>query len=142
MEKFTLEITVGPGDPPTACELLARRTGLFFRPQRQVFLVHRLDREAAGRLSRLFQHNLIAKRYQVEVLGNILTGQDNRIDLPLDGKAALTEYEALSYDPATNQHQQSHGADRNRPAPSDPPPFRPHRPSGHGRSPLRHGQQE
>jgi tRNA pseudouridine32 synthase/23S rRNA pseudouridine746 synthase len=95
------------------CALL-RQAELFFRPQRQVYLVHRLDREAAGlmliahsreaamELSRLFQNNLIAKRYQVEVLGNILNRPGNRIDLPLDGKAALTEYEALSYDPATN----------------------------------------
>jgi len=206
MEKFTSEITVTPDDPPTACELLARQTGLakarikdamtkgavwlkkrkgklqrlrrataavrpgyqlvihydkgllalvppqarcvsdqghysvwekpaglmaqgtqygdhcsllrqaelFFRPQRQVFLVHRLDREATGlmliahsreaarELSRLFQHNLIAKRYQVEVLGNIASRPGNRIDLPLDGKAALTDYEVLSYDPAGN----------------------------------------
>ncbi|MBI4792007.1 MAG: RluA family pseudouridine synthase [Deltaproteobacteria bacterium] len=206
MEKFTREITVGPDDPTTACELLARHTGLakgrikdamtkgavwlkkrenklhrlrratavmrpgnlltiyydaallalvppqprcisnqgrysvwhkpaglmaqgtkygdhcsllrqaelFFRPQRQVFLVHRLDREAAGimliahsreaakQLSLLFQNNLIAKHYRAEVLGNLLTRRETRIDLPLDGKAALTEFAALSYDPATN----------------------------------------
>ncbi|MBU0965405.1 MAG: RluA family pseudouridine synthase [Proteobacteria bacterium] len=95
------------------CSLL-RQAELFFKPQRQVFLVHRLDREASGlmliahsreaasQLSGLFQQNLIGKRYQVLVLGNILSRQGNTIDLPLDGKTALTEYEALSYDPATN----------------------------------------
>ena len=206
MEKFTKEITVGPDDPTTACDLLARQTGLpkgrikdaltkgavwlkkktgklhrlrratavmrpgnlltihydaallalippqpgcvsdqghysvwhkpaglmaqgtqygdhcsllrqaelFFRPQRQVFLVHRLDREAAGlmliahsreaamKLSLLFQNNQIEKSYQAEVLGNILSRSETSIDLPLDGKAALTEYEVLSYDPAAN----------------------------------------
>ncbi|MBU4261313.1 MAG: RNA pseudouridine synthase [Proteobacteria bacterium] len=95
------------------CSLL-RQAEVFFKPQRQVFLVHRLDREASGlmliahsreagsQLSRLFQQHLIAKRYQVQMLGNILTRQGNRIDIPLDGKTALTEYEALIYDPATN----------------------------------------
>ena len=206
MGKFTKEITVPPGDPTTACELLARQTGLakgrikdamtkgavwlkkkkgkpqrlrratavvrpgyrlaihydaallalvppqprcvsdqghysvwekpaglmaqgnqygdhcsllrlaelFFKPQRQVFLVHRLDREATGlmliahsqeaasQLSRLLQQHLIAKRYQVLVLGNIFTRQGNTIDLPLDGKTALTEYQPLSHDAAAN----------------------------------------
>ncbi|MCK9294056.1 MAG: RluA family pseudouridine synthase [Desulfobulbaceae bacterium] len=206
MEKFTTEITVAPDDPRTACELLARQTGLskgrikdamakgavwlkkkkgklqrlrratapmqpgyrlaihydavllalvppqarcvsdqghysvwekpaglmaqgnqygdhcallrqaelFFKPQRQVFLVHRLDREATGlmliahsreaasQLSRLLQQNLIAKRYQVQVLGNIFIRQGNTIDLALDGKTALTEYQPLSFDAATN----------------------------------------
>ncbi len=95
------------------CSLL-RQAELFFRPQRQVFLVHRLDREAEGlmliahseeaaaKLSKLFQKNQIAKRYTVEVFGNLLERPENRIDLPLDGKPAVTEYETVSYDPEAN----------------------------------------
>jgi len=95
------------------CSLL-RQAELFFRPQRKVFLVHRLDREAEGlmliahneeaaaKLSHLFQKNQIIKRYTVEVLGNLFERPGKRIDLPLDGKPALTEYEAVSYDPGTN----------------------------------------
>ncbi|RJX35550.1 MAG: RluA family pseudouridine synthase [Desulfurivibrio sp.] len=95
------------------CSLL-RQAELFFTPPRPVFLVHRLDREAAGlmliahsreaasRLSLLLQRNLIAKRYQVQVLGNMASRPGKRIDLPLDGKAAVTEYEAIAYDPVTN----------------------------------------
>jgi tRNA pseudouridine32 synthase/23S rRNA pseudouridine746 synthase len=95
------------------CSLL-RQAELSFRPQRQVYLVHRLDREtaglmliahsreAAGRLSLLFQQHLVHKRYQARVLGNLLTRTETRIDLPLDGKPALTEYEVISYDPASD----------------------------------------
>ncbi len=93
------------------CSLM-RHAELFFKPKREVFLVHRLDREASGimliahnrraaaRLSEIFQGNLITKRYRAEVLGdfgkNHLRGT---IAVPLDGKSALTEYQVLSYDP-------------------------------------------
>lgn len=96
------------------CSLM-RQAELFFKSGREIFLVHRLDREASGvmllahsrnaaaRLSELFRHNLIIKQYRVEVLGN-LSGRGARgtIDLPLDGTSALTEYEVASYDPRSN----------------------------------------
>ena len=61
------------------------------------------SKEAAARLSELFQKNLILKKYRVEVLGD-LAGRCRKgtIDLPLDGKTANTEYEFESYDPASN----------------------------------------
>lgn len=96
------------------CSLL-RQAELYFKPSRDVFLVHRIDREAsgimliahtkdaAGKLSVLFQKNLIVKRYSATVLGDVSErGMAGTIDLPLDGKAAHTEYQAVSYDPQSN----------------------------------------
>jgi tRNA pseudouridine32 synthase/23S rRNA pseudouridine746 synthase len=86
-----------------------------FGNTREFFLIHRLDREAEGlmliahakdaaaRLSELFQKNLIIKKYRVEVLGNL--GERSCkgiIDLPLDGKTALTEFEVESYNKDSN----------------------------------------
>jgi tRNA pseudouridine32 synthase/23S rRNA pseudouridine746 synthase len=92
-----------------------RRAELYFGSSREVFLVHRLDREASGlmllahskvaaaKLSEIFKNNLITKTYLVEVLGD-LGKKDPRgvIDLELDGKPSLTEYEVKSYLTATN----------------------------------------
>jgi tRNA pseudouridine32 synthase/23S rRNA pseudouridine746 synthase len=96
------------------CSIM-RQAELFFGPSREVFLVHRLDREvsglmllahsrdAAARLSGLFQKNLIVKRYRAEVLGNPAgKGQSDRIELLLDGKPSVTEFEVESYDPERN----------------------------------------
>jgi tRNA pseudouridine32 synthase/23S rRNA pseudouridine746 synthase len=83
---------------------------------RPVFLVHRLDREAAGlmlvahtpkaarTLSRALLDPATEKRYRAEVRGNLAArhGPEGRIDLPLDGQAALTEYRVDHYDPATD----------------------------------------
>jgi tRNA pseudouridine32 synthase/23S rRNA pseudouridine746 synthase len=82
---------------------------------RQVLLVHRLDREAQGlmllahdkqgaaSLSQLLRQRGISKRYRVEVLGDLgAKGGAGLVDLPLDGKSAITEYEVLSYDPETD----------------------------------------
>ncbi len=92
------------------CSLM-RHAELFFNLQREVFLVHRLDREASGimliahnrraaaRLSEIFQNNLITKRYRAEVLGAFgKNDQRGTIEFPLDGKSATTEYQVLSYD--------------------------------------------
>jgi len=96
------------------CSLM-RQAEQYFQSSREVFLVHRLDREASGivllahsknaaaKLSELFQKNLVSKRYLVEVLGN--PGEKCRhgaIDLPLDGKPSLTEFKVMSYNPETN----------------------------------------
>jgi tRNA pseudouridine32 synthase/23S rRNA pseudouridine746 synthase len=91
---------------------LVRRAELFFRPSRGVFPVHRLDREVAGlmllahtgeaaaRLSELLRHNLIIKKYHVEVLGHIAEKeQSGAIDLPLEGRPSRTCFKVLSLDP-------------------------------------------
>ena len=96
------------------CSLL-RQTELFFESAREVFLVHRLDREASGlmlvahsrvaaaRLSALFQNNLIVKGYHAEVVGKLgEKGRHGNIAFPLDGKPSLTEFEVESYDPEKN----------------------------------------
>jgi tRNA pseudouridine32 synthase/23S rRNA pseudouridine746 synthase len=96
------------------CSLL-RQAGLIFSPPREAYLVHRLDREVSGimliahnsgeaaELSALFAKNLIVKKYRAEVLGLIgETGGRGTIELPLDGKTAVTEYLVLSHDPEMN----------------------------------------
>lgn len=96
------------------CSLM-RQAELYFRSSREIFLVHRLDREASGvmilahskdaasRLSGLFQKNLVIKRYRVEVLGNLSErGLHGTIELPLDGKASFTEYAVTEYTEAEN----------------------------------------
>ncbi|MFZ2198841.1 MAG: RluA family pseudouridine synthase [Thermodesulfovibrionales bacterium] len=96
------------------CSLM-RQAELYFKSSREIFLVHRLDREASGimllahskdaaaKLSGLFQKNLVSKRYRVEVLGNLGEKYSHStIDLPLDGKPSLTEFKVMSYNPETN----------------------------------------
>lgn len=84
--------------------------------KREVFLVHRLDREASGlmliahsrkaaaALSALFAtqdyNTKLRKLYEVEVRGEVAT--QGQFDTPLDGKAALTCYTRLSYDAVRN----------------------------------------
>jgi tRNA pseudouridine32 synthase/23S rRNA pseudouridine746 synthase len=92
---------------------LQRQAELFFGSAREVFLVHRLDREAEGlmllahtrpaaaRLSELFQKNLIEKEYRAEVLGDP-GKREGVIEFPLDGKASHTEFRVESYDPERN----------------------------------------
>lgn len=89
------------------CALL-RIAETAWQPPRKAWLIHRLDREASGlmviahtqavaaNLSRQFQRNQVRKRYRVQVRGNVAAqhGQQGRIDQPLDGKPALTEYRA------------------------------------------------
>lgn len=94
---------------------LTRRAEIFFNPKRPVYLVHRLDREASGlvllahskeaaaKLSLLFKNNQVEKRYRIEVLGDLAKkNRSGTIDLPIDGKTALTLYEVVSYDGATD----------------------------------------
>jgi tRNA pseudouridine32 synthase/23S rRNA pseudouridine746 synthase len=98
------------------CALL-RYAEIAWPALRKVWLIHRLDREAAGlmllahtkqaaaELSQQFQHNQVQKQYRVQVLGNIgaVLGQQGRIDQPLDGKAALTEFQVLGWDAQTQR---------------------------------------
>jgi tRNA pseudouridine32 synthase / 23S rRNA pseudouridine746 synthase len=93
------------------CSLM-RQAELYFSSQRKVFLVHRIDREASGimliahtkeaaaKLSYLFRNNLIIKKYRVEVLGNIREYRLKEINLPLDGRQSMTEFETDSYNQA------------------------------------------
>lgn len=90
------------------CSLL-RQAELVLK--RDVFLVHRLDREAAGlmliahtpraaaALSALFARQeadaAITKLYRIEVRGRV--PEQGEIALPLDGKAALSRYRRLAY---------------------------------------------
>ncbi len=92
------------------CSLL-RQVEIHFRPERAVFPVHRLDREAAGlmlvahdkpaaaRLSALFSGNQVTKKYHVRVCGEFAE-KSGRVDLPLDGKPTLTHYTVSGYDAA------------------------------------------
>lgn len=81
---------------------------------RGAFVVHRLDREAAGlvllahdsaaaaKLSELFRDHRIIKRYRVRVLGDLAArGPEGVIGLPLNGRAAQTEYRVTGYDRAS-----------------------------------------
>jgi len=95
------------------CALL-RAVETFFLRRRPVHPVHRLDREvpgvvlvahsrdAARRLSTLFQNRQVIKRYRAEVLG-VPDGKPSsgKIDLPLDGKSALTEFTVTAQSPAS-----------------------------------------
>lgn len=92
---------------------LVRLVEVYFRSQRPVLPVHRLDREAVGlmilahskaaaaKLSRLLQDQGIDKRYRVTVVGR-LSREQGEIDLPLDNKPALTRYTAALYDPLSD----------------------------------------
>lgn len=96
------------------CSLL-RQADLFFKSRRKVFLIHRLDREASGvvliahskdaaaRLTHLFQKQKIVKRYRAQVLGNMVAEMPaGTIENPLDGKAAVTEFVVEDYDAGKN----------------------------------------
>ncbi len=94
---------------------LSRQAEIFFTRRREIFIVHRLDREASGllllahsknaaaKLSQLFQNNQIVKTYQIEVRGNLAQNMPKgRIELPLDNKKAVTEFEVAAYLPEKN----------------------------------------
>ena len=55
------------------------------------------DRQAAAQLSSLFQGNRIRKHYRARVRG-AMEKRVGEIDLPLDGKRAMTCYEVVDYD--------------------------------------------
>ena len=82
------------------------------RSRREAFLVHRLDREslglmafahkrrAAAELSRLFARGEARKEYRAVVHGRLeaRSGGSGVFDASLDGRAAETRYEVLSFD--------------------------------------------
>jgi tRNA pseudouridine32 synthase/23S rRNA pseudouridine746 synthase len=81
------------------------------RPQKPVFLIHRLDRAASGlmvfghskqvaaRLSGAFQKREVDKSYRVIVTGK--TDNTGTINTALDGKDSISHYQVLDYDEAT-----------------------------------------
>jgi tRNA pseudouridine32 synthase/23S rRNA pseudouridine746 synthase len=91
---------------------LLRQVETHFNPPRKALPVHRLDREAsglllvahtreaAGRLSALFQEKKIIKRYRAEVSG-IPEKNEGVILEPLNGKDAVTKYRVVSRNPET-----------------------------------------
>lgn len=94
---------------------LVRLVESSYHQRRQVYLVHRLDREVAGlmllahsreaasRLSALFRNNLVDKKYRVEVLGDLSKrGETGTIDIALEGKRSVTKYQVISFDPGKN----------------------------------------
>lgn len=93
---------------------LPRLVELYFNPRREVFLIHRLDREASGlmilahsrkaaaQLSQLFaEGDAVTKRYRVEVLGDIK--DEGVINSPIEDKSALTRFKKLKYEAEPNR---------------------------------------
>jgi tRNA pseudouridine32 synthase/23S rRNA pseudouridine746 synthase len=92
------------------CSLL-RLAQLAFVPQRETYLVHRLDREASGLmliahskraaagLSRLFQEHRVVKEYTITVRGLWDQAETGTLCQPLDGKEAITDYRLLTRNP-------------------------------------------
>lgn len=86
---------------------LLRLVELHFEQKRDVFLIHRLDRETQGLViiahnktmaaafSQLLQTHRIEKRYHAQVLGE--APEHCTIDQPLDGKRAVTHVTRLAY---------------------------------------------
>lgn len=91
------------------CSLL-RLAQLAFLPPREAFLIHRLDREASGLmviahtkraasgLSLIFQAHLVLKQYEITVYGLWDKAESGSIQLPLDGKEAVTGYQLVDKD--------------------------------------------
>lgn len=93
------------------CSIL-RQAELFFEHRQRIFPVHRLDREtsgviilahgqdAAAVLSRLFREHQVEKFYLAEIAGLLLRpGDRGKIEFPVDGRDALTEFTVISHDP-------------------------------------------
>lgn len=88
---------------------LLRFVELHFSQKRQVFLVHRLDREASGivviahtktaaaGLSLLMQQQKMHKTYHVQVRGQFSAALKARgqVDLPIDGKPSCSQFQIL-----------------------------------------------
>jgi tRNA pseudouridine32 synthase/23S rRNA pseudouridine746 synthase len=81
------------------------------RPERAVFLVHRLDRatdglivlahkkQVAGEMARMFQERKVKKRYHTWVVGRVCyDGSQKVIDVPIDGRSAISRSILLLYD--------------------------------------------
>ena len=90
---------------------LLRFAELYWQGKRQVFLLHRLDREASGLVliahtkqaaaafSLMLQQHKIEKEYRIEVKGQLSAELITKavLNSPLDDKACATEFELESY---------------------------------------------
>ena len=90
---------------------LLRFAELYWQGKRQVFLLHRLDREASGLVliahtkqaaaafSLMLQQHKIEKEYRIEVKGQLTAELITKavLNSPLDDKACATEFELESY---------------------------------------------
>lgn len=97
---------------------LLRFAELYWQGKRQVFLLHRLDREASGLVliahtkqaaaafSLMLQQHKIEKEYRIEVKGQLSAELITKavLNSPLDDKACATEFELESY---SEQHRSS-----------------------------------
>jgi len=95
---------------------LLRAVEQHFTPARQVFLLHRLDREASGlvmlahtkkaaaALSQLIAQQQVAKHYLIKVKGQLSLElqQQAVVTIPLDDKACESRFKVISYDAATD----------------------------------------
>ncbi|PKM17638.1 MAG: RNA pseudouridine synthase [Gammaproteobacteria bacterium HGW-Gammaproteobacteria-15] len=96
---------------------LLRAVEQHFAAKRQVFILHRLDREASGLVivahsknaaaafSKLIAGHKISKQYVIRVKGLLPDSllQQGEISLPLDDKACLTRFQLLQFDTAAQQ---------------------------------------
>lgn len=96
---------------------LLRAVEQHFAAKRQVFLLHRLDREASGLVviahsknaaaafSKLIAAHKISKQYVIRVKGQLPDSllQQGEISLPLDDKACLTRFKLVQFDALTQQ---------------------------------------
>jgi tRNA pseudouridine32 synthase/23S rRNA pseudouridine746 synthase len=61
------------------------------------------DKDSAGKLSSLFRNRSIVKHYRAQVTGNLAQEKkEYSIQIPLDGKTAITDYTVSGYDPSSN----------------------------------------
>ena len=94
---------------------LLRQVELAMNPRREVYLVHRLDREASGLViiahnrkaaayfSKLFQDSGVRKQYRIEVLGDLSQqATEGSISIQIEGKNALTRFKFVKYTPENN----------------------------------------
>lgn len=95
---------------------LLRCAEQYFTPLRQVFLLHRLDREASGlvmlahtkqaaaALSKLIATQQINKTYQIRVKGQLASAlqQQGSICIPLDNKPCESRFTVQAYDASTD----------------------------------------
>ncbi|NVJ59883.1 MAG: RNA pseudouridine synthase [Gammaproteobacteria bacterium] len=89
---------------------IARWAEQNLKPQRNSFIVHRLDRaasgliliahskKAAGQLSNLFSTRTVDKYYQAVVSGKWPYDSNVTIDTPIDGKSAISHVECIHYE--------------------------------------------
>ena len=96
---------------------LLRAAEQYFSGKRQVFLLHRLDREASGVMviahtkamaaafSQLIAQQQIDKYYLIRVKGQLTPEllQQGELDIPLDDKACRTQFSLRQFDSHTGQ---------------------------------------